>query len=78
MSYIDAMATATEATVTRIRVRLALANKSQAWLAREIGTTPGYMSSRMTGRKPFTVTELDTIAGVFGTDLVGLISGEAA
>lgn len=61
-------------------IRLSLAamplpeQRTQAWLAAQIGESPFWLSRRMSGTQRFTVDDLDRIAAVFGTDLVGLIT----
>jgi hypothetical protein len=72
------MSTAAETAVTRIRVRLAIVNQPQAWLARQLGWTEARLSTRMTGKTPFAIDELADVADVFNTDLVGLLNGAAA
>jgi len=57
-----------------IRLKLAEINKSQTWLAAQIGVSPFYISRRMKGVQKFTVDDLDAIARVFKTDLAGLLA----
>lgn len=57
-----------------IRLHLASTNKSQNWLADQLGVWPAYLSNRMTGKQKFTTDDLDAIAQVFGTDLAGLLA----
>ena len=43
-------------------------NKNQAWLAKKISRSEGYLSKRMTGFKPWCQDDLDRINKVLGTD----------
>ena len=61
-----------EAVTIAIRVRLAAINESQAWLAKQLGESSFWLSRRMNDQ-PFTLDDIDRIAEVFGTDIVGLL-----
>lgn len=50
-----------------IKMALAYVGKSEAWLAREIGTTPAAFNQRMKTDK-FTADEMQTIATALGAE----------
>jgi len=66
------------ASAKAIRLHLAARNKTQTWLANQLGESAFWMSRRMTGAKTFNVDELDRIAGVFNTTLDGLLASSEA
>lgn len=56
-----------------IRLILAAHNKSQAWLAQQLGESPFWVARRLNGVVNFDVEDLDRVARVLGTDLAGLL-----
>lgn len=57
-----------------IRYRLAIIDKSQRWLADQIGISKDALSRRMTGKTNFDVDMADQIASILGTDFSGLLA----
>lgn len=57
-----------------IRYRLAIIDKSQQWLADQIGISKDTLARRMTGKTNFDVDMADRIAKTLGTDFNGLIA----
>lgn len=47
---------------TSIRVRLAMLNKNQSWLAGECGKAKAWLSDRMSGRTGMSTDDIDLIA----------------
>ena len=59
---------------TGIKYHLFIRNKSQNWLAKQLGWNINKLSRRMTGKIPFNVDELDAIAGTFGIGFEDLLN----
>lgn len=57
-----------------IRLTLAAHNKSQAWLAEQIGESVFWVTRRLNGAVNFDLEDLDRVADVFGTDVSGLLA----
>lgn len=57
-----------------IRIALASSDRSQRWLADQLGESQHWLSRRMAGTTALTTDDLDRIAGVFGLDLFGLLA----
>ncbi|WP_214373449.1 helix-turn-helix transcriptional regulator [Bifidobacterium sp. SO1] len=57
-----------------IRYRLYISNKSQRWLAKQLGWDVSRLSRRLAGKPAFKVDELDTIAEILGVDFDTLLS----
>lgn len=68
------MSSTQELAAAGIRYRLYISNKSQRWLAKEMGWDVNRISRRLLGRPVFNVEELDRIASILGTDMEGLLS----
>lgn len=56
--------------ITQIRGVLAQRGHTQAQLAAALGMTQPAISKRLTGRRPFTTTELEAVADFLGVHLV--------
>ena len=65
-----------EIITTSIRVRLAMLNKTQTWLASELGRTKAWLSDRMNGRVGMDTEDIDAIASGLGITPASLYSGE--
>lgn len=57
-----------------IRMHLASRKQTQAWLAKQLGVTPFWVSRRMSGEISFDIEVLDRIAAIFGISIDRLIS----
>jgi transcriptional regulator with XRE-family HTH domain len=68
--------TAQQTTANAVRVQLARKNRSQRWLADELGMTTHALSRRMTGKTRFTTDDIDRIAEVFGMDFITFITSD--
>ena len=66
------------AAVKAIRLHLAAINKSQVWLADQLGVSQFYIGRRMTGAVTFNVEDLDRIAEVFGRTTDQLLADSQA
>lgn len=55
---------------TRIRLYLAVNNRTQEWLAGQVGITPKHLSQMLTGLTVGTVTKWEELARVTGLALV--------
>lgn len=60
-----------------IRARLAFKQKSAAWLAGQLGISPTSVSHRMSGKIPWTVTDLTEAAAHLDITLQDLVHGSA-
>ena len=58
-----------------IRAELVRSNRSQAWLAEQIGITQGQVSGRLSGKIPVRVDEVVAIAGYLDVPLTDLLRG---
>ena len=59
---------------TGIKYHLFIRNKSQNWLAKQLGWNINKLSRRMTGKTSFNVDEIDAIAGTFGIGFEDLLN----
>lgn len=59
---------------TGIKYHLFIRNKSQNWLAKQLGWSINKLSRRMTGKTSFDIDELDAIAGTFGIEFDDLLN----
>ncbi|MFT4156526.1 MAG: helix-turn-helix transcriptional regulator [Microbacterium sp.] len=57
-----------------IRMHLASRKQTQAWLAKQLGVTPFWISRRLSGEIPFDLEVLDRIATVFGIGIDRMIA----
>jgi len=60
-----------------IRARLGYRQRSAAWLAQQLGISPTSVSHRMSGRIPWTLTELTATAAHLDLTLTDLVHGSA-
>jgi transcriptional regulator with XRE-family HTH domain len=68
------MHTTQQLLVAGIRCRLAILNKSQRWLADQVGVSKDAFSRRMRGETVFDVQLADRVATALGTDFAGLLA----
>ena len=54
----------------KIRIELAIINKSQAWLAKQMGYTRQYINFLMKRKSVLRVNEMATILGIDPNDLI--------
>ncbi|MFT8986622.1 MAG: helix-turn-helix transcriptional regulator [Bifidobacterium psychraerophilum] len=57
-----------------IRYRLAIMDKSQRWLAEQVGISKYALARRMHSKTTFDVDLVDRLASALGTDFSGLIA----
>lgn len=62
-----------DVTTTGIRMHLALKQRSQTWLASEIGESSHWVSRRMSGKVKLNLEDIDRIASALSTDLLGIL-----
>lgn len=68
----------TQRVSAEIRAELGRQQKSQRWLADQLGVDPAIVSRRMIGtRYTFTTAELDRIAGILGVPVDQLLGAPA-
>lgn len=65
-----------ETVTTSIRVRLAMLNKNQTWLADECGKSKAWVSDRMSGRVGMSTDDIDLIAHALAVLPHHLTSGD--
>lgn len=59
--------------IGEIRAHLARQRRSAQSLALELGWTQRYLSRRLTGQVPFSVDDIDAIAGALGVSVSSLL-----
>lgn len=66
------------AIVKAIRLHLAAKNRTQVWLARQIGVSQFWIGRRMNSATIFTVEDVDRVASVLGTSFEQLLADAEA